>query len=62
METPVFNENGEDLDQMLHSVVSDQGPHCLPMSHLGDTRHKWFNLIIQTNILMVLSFQNRYAQ
>ena len=25
--------NSEDPDQMPHSVASDQGLHCLPMSH-----------------------------
>ena len=32
-----------DPDQILHSAVSDLGQHCLPMSHLWDTRHKWVN-------------------
>ena len=28
--TPVLNANGVDCDQMLHSVESDLGLHCLP--------------------------------
>ena len=34
IEIPVFNANSVDLDQMLQSVVSDLGLHCLPMSLL----------------------------
>ena len=37
---------------MLHSVPSDLGLHCLPMSLLWDTRHKWVNEI--TKILKEL--------
>ena len=36
-EIPVFNANSADPD----SVASDQGLHCLPMSLLLDTKHKW---------------------
>ena len=28
-------------DQTPHSVVSDLGLHCLPMSHKKDARHIW---------------------
>ena len=37
------NANSVDPDQMLHSVASDLGLHCLPMSFLWDARHKWVN-------------------
>ena len=33
--------NNVDPDQMPHSVESDLGLHCLPMSLLWDARHKW---------------------
>ena len=33
--------NSGDPDQTLHSVVSDLGLHCLPMSHKKDARHIW---------------------
>ena len=29
-----------DRDQMPRSVASDQGLHCLPMSHIWDAMHK----------------------
>ena len=32
IESPVFNANSVDSDQMLHSAASDLGLHCLPMS------------------------------
>ena len=37
----VVNANSVDPDQTSRSVASDLGLHCLPMSHLWDTRHKW---------------------
>ena len=44
-------ENSGDPDQMLHSVASDLGLHCLPNTLLGDSRlqcvkgavHSWTN-------------------
>ena len=33
--------NSGDPDQMLHSVMSDQDLHCLPMSHKKDARQIW---------------------
>ena len=41
IEIPVFNANSVEPDQTPHSVVSDLGLHCLPMSLFGDARHKW---------------------
>ena len=41
MDIPVFTANSVDPDQMPHSVASDLGLHCLPMSLLWDVRHKW---------------------
>ena len=38
---PVLNANSVDPDQTPHSVASDLGPHCLPMSHFWDARLKW---------------------
>ena len=37
----VVNAKSVDPDQMLHSVASDLGLHCLQMSLLWDTRDKW---------------------
>ena len=33
--------NSGDPDQMPHSVASDLGLHCLPMSHKKDARNIW---------------------
>ena len=33
--------NSRDPDQMLHSVASDLGLHCLPITHLGVSRLQW---------------------
>ena len=41
MEISVFSANSVDLNQTQHSVASDLGLHCLPMSLLWDARHKW---------------------
>ena len=41
---PVVNANSVDPDQMPHSVASDLGLHCLPVSHLWDARHKWVKM------------------
>ena len=37
-----------DPDQMFHSAASDLGLHCLHMSLLWDTRHKWIKVLIIT--------------
>ena len=39
----VFDANSVDTDQMPHSVASDLGLHCLPMSLFLDAGHKWVN-------------------
>ena len=36
-----LNANIVDPDQTPRSAASDQGLHCLPMSHLWDARHMW---------------------
>ena len=33
--------NSRDPHQTPHSVASDLGLHCLPMSHKKDARHIW---------------------
>ena len=33
--------NSGDPNQAPHSVASDMGLYCLPMSHKRDTRHIW---------------------
>ena len=38
MKIPVFSADSAYPDQ---TAASDQGLHCLPMSLLRDTRHKW---------------------
>ena len=46
-----------DPDQMPCSVASDLGLHCLPMSHLWDTRHKWVNKQVKCiSVLYVSNF------
>ena len=39
----LLNSNSDDSNQMPHSVVSDLGLHCLPMSHKKDARLKGVN-------------------
>ena len=36
IEIPIFNANTVDPDQTPQNAASDQGLHCLPMSHLWD--------------------------
>ena len=36
--------NSGDPDQTPHSVASDLGLHCLPMSHKKDARHIWVKM------------------
>ena len=36
----LFTNRG-DPDQTLHSVVSNLGLHCLPITLLGVSRHQW---------------------
>ena len=38
--------NSGDPDQMLHSVVSDLGLHCLPNNLLGLSRLQWAKHLI----------------
>ena len=33
---------------MPHSVASDLGLHCLPMSHKKDARRIWVKMLIKT--------------
>ena len=40
-EMPVLNANSIDPDETLLYTVPDLGPHCLPIFHLWDARHKW---------------------
>ena len=37
---------------MPHSAASDLGLHCLPMSFLWDTRHKWGNFVSEPYIIL----------
>ena len=39
----ILNANSVDPDQTLHSALFDLDLHCMPMSHLWDTRLKWVN-------------------
>ena len=39
----VLFANSGDSDQMTHSVVSDMGLHCLPITLLEVFRLKWVN-------------------
>ena len=35
--------NSGDPDQTPHAAASDQGLHCLPITHLGVSRLQWVN-------------------
>ena len=52
IETSVFNSNSEDPDQTLHSLASDLGVHCLPMSLLRGARHKGVRLNMHLDLLL----------
>ena len=41
MAVPALNVNSVDPDQPPRVAVSNLGLHCLPMSLIWDTRHKW---------------------
>ena len=41
IEIPVFNANIVDSDQMPHSVASDLGLHCLPVTFFWIFQLKW---------------------
>ena len=43
IEIPVANANSVDPDQMPHSVASDLGLHCLPITLLRISRLNWVN-------------------
>ena len=45
--------NSEDPDQRPHSVTSNLGQHCLPMSHKNDARH-----ILIKNAIILLSHKS----
>ena len=45
--------NSGNPDQTPHSVASDLGLHCLPMSHKKDARHTWIN-----NAIILLSHKS----
>ena len=53
---PVFNASSVDLDQKPRFVASGLGLHCLPMSLVWNTRHKWVKrkgFIITKSILIL---------
>ena len=43
MEIPAYNANSVDPNQMPHSVASDMGLHCLPITLFRGSRLKWVN-------------------
>ena len=45
--------NSEDTDQTPHDAVSDQGLHCLLMSHQKDAGLKWVNQTCKLSCLVV---------
>ena len=47
----VLNANSVDPDQTPQNEASDLDLHCLPMSLLWDTRHKWVNTTNKESIL-----------
>ena len=61
----VFELNAKSVnpDQMLHSVASDLGLHCLPMSLLSDARLIWVNLqIVHSSRCKPLSLSGQIQQ
>ena len=40
----IMQANSGDPDQTPHSVASDLGLHCLPMSHKKDASHIWVKM------------------
>ena len=59
----LFANNG-DPDQMLHSVPSDLGLHCLPITHFGASRLKCVNFAFvpfQNGGLPVLLKERSYS-
>ena len=38
--------NSRDPDQMPHSVVSDLGLHCWPVTFLGISGLQWVNILV----------------
>ena len=41
-----LSANSAELNQTPHSVVSDLGLHCLPITLLGVSRLKWVSMIL----------------
>ena len=56
--------NSGDPDQQTpHSVASDLGLHCLPMSHKKDSRHIWVkNAIILLSHKSSRIFESRFTR
>ena len=59
IEIPVFKANSVDPDQTPRSAASDLGLHCLPMSLLWDTRHKYVNYIWNDNTTLRMKWQHK---
>ena len=55
----MLNANSADPDQTPRSAASDLGLHYLPMSHLQDARHKWFNSDSAPNYKHTLGLHRR---
>ena len=43
--------NSGDPDQMLHSLPSDLGLHCLPVTLLLISRLKWIKVLVGVSIV-----------
>ena len=55
IEIHVFTANSVDPDHMPHSVVSDLGLHCLPLSLLWDIGiKKGFNFVVGREVFMLI--------
>ena len=46
--------NSGDPDQTPHSVASDLGLHCLPMSHKKDARH----MLVKKKAIILQSYKS----
>ena len=46
--------NSEDPDQISHTVASDLGLHCLPVTLLGVSRLKWVKEMFVSKFIVLL--------
>ena len=59
VEISKLNANSVDPDQISHSVASDLGLHCLPMSLLWDARLKWVKYLTHATCLNMHAYNRK---